>query len=188
MKLIILVLISFIPFTGPAPKKPAPQYSRRFKKEFLKRINEARSKGCNCGVTYMPPAPPLVWNDDLADAALNHAEDMSSKSYFSHTSKDGRTMADRAIAAGYAYKGYRSYTVGENIAEGQNSIQEVMEGWLKSPGHCKNLLNPAFKEIGIAEFNHYWVQDFGGREAFSPQEERMIKSGRYKVIQRAPGQ
>jgi len=60
----------------------------------------------------------------------------------------------------------------------------VMQGWFHSPGHCKNLMNPAFKEIGIAENNTYWVQDFGGREEFSPEEQRMIKSGRYKLIER----
>ncbi|MEO6851734.1 MAG: CAP domain-containing protein [Mucilaginibacter sp.] len=164
------------------------QSEKQFKKEFLKRINLARQKGCNCGGTYMPPAPPLIWNDQLADAAKGHAKDMSNLNYFSHTSKDGRTTADRVIAAGYAFKGYKSFAVGENIAQGQMSIAEVMDGWLKSPGHCKNLMNSAFKEIGIAEVDHYWVQDFGGREAFSTEQQRLIKSGKYKLIEKGmPG-
>ena len=158
--------------------------ARSFKKQFLERINDARHKGCNCGDEYMPPAPPLTWNDELEAAALAHAEDMSSKNYFSHTSKDGRTMSDRAINAGYTYKGYKSFAVGENIAEGQMSINEVMDGWLKSPGHCKNLMSPSFKEVGVAQFNKYWVQDFGGREPFSKAEQKLIKSGRYKLIEK----
>jgi uncharacterized protein YkwD len=93
-------------------------------------------------------------------------------------------MAQRISNAGYAFKGFRSYTVGENIAQGQMSIDEVMTGWLKSEGHCKNLMNPAFKEIGVAEFNHYWVQDFGGRESFTAEQQKLIKSGRYKLVQK----
>jgi len=154
-----------------------------FKKEFLTRINEARHKGCNCGDLYMPPAPPLTWNDDLEKAAIGHAQDMYYNKYFSHTSKDGRTMSDRVINAGYTFKAYKTFAVGENIAEGEMSIGEVMNGWLKSPGHCKNLMNPGFREVGVAQFNQYWVQDFGGREPFSAYEQKMIKNGKYKIIQ-----
>ena len=93
-------------------------------------------------------------------------------------------MSDRAIDAGYNYKGFKTFAVGENIAQGQMSIAEVMSGWLHSEGHCRNLMNPLFREVGIAEIDHYWVQDFGGRESFSPREREMIKSGKYKLIQK----
>jgi uncharacterized protein YkwD len=178
-----ILLTIFLSCLSASPEKQA---ARGFKSEFLSRINKIRSEGCYCGTVYMKPAPPLVWNNDLETAAQNHAEDMSSKNYFSHTSKDGRTMADRAIAAGYTYKNFKNFTVGENIAEGQMSIAEVMDGWLKSPGHCRNLMNPEFKEVGVAQFNLYWVQDFGGRTPFSAEEQRLIKSGRVKIIQKAP--
>jgi uncharacterized protein YkwD len=163
---------------------PGHSGNEHFKQEFLDRINLARSKGCNCGRTYFPPAPPLTWNDDLENAARGHALDMSERNYFSHTSKDGRSMSDRVTEAGYNFKGYKSFTVGENIAQGQMTIPEVMDGWLKSEGHCRNLMNPAFKEVGVSEIDHYWVQDFGGRIAFSPREQELIKSGRYKLIQK----
>jgi uncharacterized protein YkwD len=164
----------------------SPQHisNDRFKQEFLSQINQIRRKGCNCGITYFPPAQPLTWNDDLEFAARGHALDMSERNYFSHTSKDGRSMSDRVIDAGYNYKGYKTFAVGENIAQGQMSISEVMNGWLHSEGHCRNLMNPAFKEVGIAEIDHYWVQDFGGRESFSSREQEMIKSGKYKLIQK----
>jgi uncharacterized protein YkwD len=154
-----------------------------FKRAFLENINHVRAKGCNCGTAYMPPAPPLVWNDELETAAIGHAKDMANKSYFSHTSKDGRTMDKRLIAAGYTYKGYKSFAIGENIAQGQMSIAEVMQGWFHSPGHCKNLMNPSFKEVGIALYNTYWVQDFGGRESFSLEQQKMLKSGKAKLIE-----
>jgi uncharacterized protein YkwD len=156
----------------------------QFKREFLEYINHTRQKGCNCGVTYMPPAPPLEWNDQLEIAAAGHAQDMYDKNYFSHTSLDGRTMQDRMAAVGYTFKGYKSFMIGENIAQGKLSIAEVMQGWFKSVGHCKNLMNPGFKEVGISLYNDYWVQDFGGREAFSPDVQKLIKSGKYHVIEK----
>jgi len=149
-------------------------------------INKTRTKGCNCGNTYYPAASPLVWNDNLEDAALGHAKDMEKKGYFSHTSKDGRSMSDRIIAAGYYFKGFKSFMVGENIAYGQTSIKEVTAGWFKSEGHCKNLMNPGFKEIGVAKTGRYWVQDFGGRESFSAAQQKMIKEGKYRLIQKEP--
>lgn len=177
-------IITLIIFLSCISTVPLPANGDHFKKEFLARINLARQKGCNCGNIFMPPAPPITWNDQLEDAARRHALDMSERSYFSHTSKNGKSASDRIISAGYNYKGYKSYAVGENIAQGQMSIAEVMAGWLKSEGHCRNLMNPSFKEVGVAEIDHYWVQDFGGREPFSPQEQKMLKSGKYRLIQK----
>ena len=152
-----------------------------FKNEFLNRINKVRQQGCKCGTTYMPPAPPLSWNSQLAAAASGHARDMDKRNYFNHTSKDGRSISDRIMAAGYTYDGYKSFAVGENIAKGQQSIAEVTTGWFKSPGHCMNLMNRDFNEIGVAESNRSWVQDFGGREPFTEREKQLIKSGRLKI-------
>jgi uncharacterized protein YkwD len=138
-----------------------------FEKEFLRRINKARAEGCKCGASYMPPVEPLIWNNELQLSALGHAQDMSRNKYFSHVSKNGNKIKDRITAAGYTYTGFQSFTIGENIAFNQRSIREVMQGWLNSPSHCKNLMNPDFKEVGIAMQNYYWVQDFGGRIPFS---------------------
>src|SRR6202012_3035145 len=127
MKLLIkaLLVIAFISFFdnsfGQPPSTP------RFRKEFLEEINNIRQQGCTCGATYMPPVAPLVWNDELEDAAMGHAKDMANLNYFSHTSKDGRTMGKRISAAGYGFKGFRSYAIAENIAEGQQSIDEVIK-------------------------------------------------------------
>jgi uncharacterized protein YkwD len=156
----------------------------QFRRSFLDKINQVRARGCNCGGIYMAPAPPLVWNEQLEVSAVRHAGDMANQNYFSHTSLDGRTMQDRIRMAGYSYNGFKSYEVGENIAEGPQTIAEVMDGWFKSPGHCKNLMNPGFKEIGIGYSNGYWVQDFGGRVAFSADIQRKIKSGQYHLIER----
>jgi len=153
-----------------AGPKAAPAVN--FRQEFLTQINRVRAQGCNCGSTYMPPAPPLNWNSELEMAALGHSQDMNRTGYFDHVSKNGRTMKDRITAAGYTYSGYRSFTIGENIAWGQRSIAEVMKGWIGSPGHCRNLMNPEFKEVGVALTNAYWVQDFGGRTPFEKKNAR----------------
>jgi uncharacterized protein YkwD len=183
MKQFILTGILFI-LLMPINLFSREKADKTFELEFLDRINSVRQQGCKCGTTIMPPAPPLVWNNVLAKAAFAHAKDMSKRNYFSHTSLDGRTSDQRVLAAGYDYKGYKSYQVGENIASSQQSIAEVSDGWFKSEGHCKNLMNPGFKEVGVAQYNDYWVQEFGGRESFSAEQQKLIKSGKIKIIER----
>jgi uncharacterized protein YkwD len=179
------VLTSIILFTCFTAHSQQTVSTPQFRREFLETINHTRQKGCTCGVNYMQPAPPLVWNNNLEIAAMGHAADMYNRNYFSHTSKDGRSMEDRIVFAGYIFKGYKSFAIGENIAMGQQSIAEVMQGWFKSEGHCKNLMSPTFKEVGVALNNNYWVQDFGGRESFSDEQQKLIKSGKYRLIEKS---
>ena len=183
MKFVILTFSALLLLLSNVAKQDVPK-GAAFKKEFSARINKVRQKGCSCGKQYMKPVPPLVWNDQLEDAAMGHAKDMYKKNYFSHDSRDGRKIVDRIEAAGYTRKGFRSYQIGENIAQGQPSIAEVTEGWLKSEGHCFNLMQPGFKEIGVAYYNTYWVQDFGGREEFSAEAKKMLETGKAKIIER----
>ena len=68
-------------------------------------------------------------------------------------------MRDRALRAGYKWR-----TIGENIASGQRTAQEAVQGWLDSPGHCANIMNAAFAEMGVgyavnpARGTLYWTQ------------------------------
>jgi uncharacterized protein YkwD len=70
---------------------------------------------------------------------------MATRNYFSHTSADGRTLPQRIDAAGYAWS-----ALGENIAAGQAGIDAVVVDWMRSDGHCANLMNPDFEAIGLA--------------------------------------
>jgi uncharacterized protein YkwD len=124
----------------------------------LQLVNDARKKGCNCGNTYYAPAPALTWNDQLEKAAYIHASDMYQKKYFSHTGSDGSGSGERISAVGYSWKFY-----GENIAAGYQTEKEVISGWLSSPGHCANIMNKNFREMGVARAGDYWTQDFGSR-------------------------
>lgn len=122
----------------------------------LQLVNEVRKKGCQCGDTYYYPVPEITWNEQLEEAALTHSSDMFQNDFFSHTAPDGSKGGVRIERAGYNWTAY-----GENIAAGYNSEKEVVQGWIKSPGHCKNLMNKMYKEMGVARVGKYWTQEFG---------------------------
>src|SRR3982751_222865 len=117
----------------------------------LQLVNDTRKKGCNCGDTYYPPVPPLTWNDQLEVAAQEHSEDMDKNKYFSHTAPDGSTAGVRMQRTGYAWTSY-----GENIASGPESEKSVINGWLSSPGHCKNIMSKNFREMGVGHSGKLW--------------------------------
>jgi len=126
-------------------------------------VNQARATPRYCGNTRFNAARPLRWNDTLAEVSRLHAEDMARYNYFSHGGRDGSNPAQRVERAGYRYR-----STGENIAAGQMKPEEAVAGWIKSPGHCANLMNPAFTEMGVAfavdpgsELGVYWAQEFG---------------------------
>jgi hypothetical protein len=108
----------------------------------------------------------LEYSIILQQAADAHAKDMHDRSFFNHISPDGRGPWDRALAAGFCHS-----QVGENIAEGTNSLSsaaEVLERWKGSPEHDTNMLRPEYKYVGIGYYHinvggddhYYWVQLF----------------------------
>lgn len=99
----------------------------------------------------------LKANSALTRSAQGHADDMSARHYFSHTSKNGRTWDRRIEKAGFHSPG------GENIAYGFDSPASVVAAWVASPGHLRNLLDCKFRRIGVGfqASGEYWVQDFG---------------------------
>ena len=108
-------------------------------------VNAARAKTRLCGRQRFAAARPLSWNASLGAAAQGHSKAMAYGNYFAHKDPDGDMPADRARAAGY-----RGRQIGENIAAGQGSPGKAMAGWLASPGHCANLMNPMFTQVGAA--------------------------------------
>lgn len=131
--------------------------------ELVTRINALRAQGAVCGTTSYAPAPPLVANSVLLKAADAHALDMATQNYFAHVSVDGRTPPQRLINAGYNYS-----NMGENLAAGQASVEAAMSDWIASPGHCQNLMNPAYRDVALscaskptATYRSYWVMELG---------------------------
>jgi uncharacterized protein YkwD len=105
---------------------------------------------------------PLAPDPLLTAAAQAHSVDMVARDFYSHTSPDGSKPWDRAAAAGATRR-----SIGENIACGQRSPAEVVEGWMNSPGHRANILKPDFTHIGVGfagggRAGTYWTQLFGG--------------------------
>jgi uncharacterized protein YkwD len=103
----------------------------------------------------------LTVDQRLAAAAQAHSADMVRRAFFAHESPDGRQVWDRAVAAGYAYR-----KVAENIAAGQRSAEEVVRGWMESPGHRANILDGDLTQIGVGRadggsYGVYWTQVFG---------------------------
>lgn len=134
--------------------------------QILTLVNSARERGATCGSLAMPSVPALLLSTTLTSVAQAHADDMATANYYAHESKNGDTPSRRMQRAGY-----RATTTGENIAAGQQSAEEVVSSWLESPGHCKNILNSAFTELGVgvalnnsSEKGIYWVQNFGSGE------------------------
>ena len=149
--------------------------------ELVEAINKARSVQRDCYPNdnsrgMVGPSSKLRWNDDLYASALEHSTDLAESNTFSHygsaTSSDitgdgkASIFYERIIANGYS----NYYSVGENIAGGQKDLNEVMEAWLASPGHCENIMNPNYTEVGVAivtkvdsTYGIYWTQNFGSK-------------------------
>jgi uncharacterized protein YkwD len=103
----------------------------------------------------------LTVDDRLAAAAAGHAADQASRNHLAHDGSDGSTVADRVGASGFRWR-----ALGENVAAGYRDASSVVNGWMNSPGHRKNILNPAFTTVGVAvagsaDGTYYWTMDLG---------------------------
>lgn len=133
--------------------------------DVLALVNEVRAAGADCHSKGVFAATgPLNMNPALRCAARNHSADMAARNFFDHTNPDGETPWDRMDKAGYgAYS-----NAGENIAAGSPDAQGTMNQWLGSDGHCANIMNPNFQEIGVGystggQYGHLWTQVFGAK-------------------------
>jgi uncharacterized protein YkwD len=130
--------------------------------QILDIVNQRRSEGADChSQGVFGPAGALTMNPALRCAARVHSKDMVDQNYFDHTGPNGDTPGDRIDAAGYLWS-----TWGENIAAGNSTAAATMDQWMNSDGHCANIMNPAFSEIGVGyypggSYGHYWTQAFG---------------------------
>ncbi|MEA2120498.1 CAP domain-containing protein [Halovibrio sp. HP20-50] len=129
----------------------------------LSQVNEARSQARHCGDQRFEAVQSLVWSCKLEAAAESHSQDMAKNDYFSHAGPDGAGIEQRVSHQDYVWQ-----AVGENIAAGHTSVSAVVEGWLESPNHCRNIMNDAFTEMGMAKakdsesrYSTYWTQTLG---------------------------
>ncbi|WP_407658374.1 CAP domain-containing protein [Kitasatospora acidiphila] len=142
----------------PAPTQPGPgglpapaPGQTAFITQVIKLVNVQRAQN-GCG--------PVTANGQLQQAAQRQSDDMAARQFFDHTNPDGAGPQQRIEATGYQWS-----TWGENIARGQSDPASVMDSWMNSPGHRANILNCAFKQLGVGVHmgpnGPWWTQDFG---------------------------
>lgn len=157
---------AMMPIAAAMPAAPPSPSAAAFEDQVLTLVNQRRAAGALCGDTAFAPAEPLTMSPALRTAARGHSEDMAAHSYFSHVGLDGRTVDYRIRDAGYAGPSLW----GENIAAGQATPASVIDSWMGSPGHCRNIMSSRFTALGVgyafragSPYGHYWTQAFGGR-------------------------
>ncbi|WP_298943492.1 CAP domain-containing protein [uncultured Psychromonas sp.] len=130
--------------------------------DVLALINQLRIESQTCGETSYPAVAEVTWSSTLTLAATEHSNNMANYNFFDHTGLDGSTVGTRVTAQGYTWS-----RVSENIAAGQTSAQEVVDGWMSSEGHCANIMNADVTEMGLAcqvnsdsDYQRYWTQVF----------------------------
>jgi uncharacterized protein YkwD len=152
----LLVAAPFVP--------PASSDRGTVSRRVLELTNEARAHARRCGSVAFPAAPPLALGPStLERAATEHSRDMANHNYMDHTGRDGSTPGDRVTRSGYKWR-----AVGENLASGIVTPEEVVRGWVGSPHHCENLMTPEFTQMSVAyavsstsSAGIYWTQLFG---------------------------
>lgn len=129
----------------PRPAAPAPNAGGTIQ-AVLTLVNQERARLGRA---------PLQLSPELTTAALLHTRDMNAGGFLSHTGSNGSQVSQRVDAAGFRWS-----NVGENVAQGQRSPAEVMNSWMNSPGHRRNILSPGFTHIGISRVGNHWTQVF----------------------------
>jgi uncharacterized YkwD family protein len=120
--------------------------------EVLRLVNEERAKE---GIA------PLELSEELCSVATLKAQDMAVFGYFEHESPNFGAPDEMLDAFGIHW-----HLSGENIAAGYQTPKQVMDGWMDSPGHRANILNPGYGKLGVGyltglgEYSSYWVQTF----------------------------
>ncbi|MGC4379429.1 CAP domain-containing protein [Fictibacillus sp. Mic-4] len=132
-------------------KQPSANVNETIGNQVISLVNKERSK---------QGLAPLKDNASLDKTATLKAEDMRDKNYFDHNSPTYGDPFQMMKQFGINYS-----RAAENIAAGQKDAQDVMDSWMKSPGHRANILDPNLKEIGIGyatggSYGTYWVQQF----------------------------
>ena len=133
-----------LPTATPAPtSSPAPT-------TFADMLNAVRADNGSA---------PVVYDARLGRAAQLHADDMLAMGRMTHTGSDGSSAGQRITRQGYNWR-----TWGENVARGYQTEESVLQGWVNSPGHQANNINPNFEDFGLAKAGSgsqlYWALVF----------------------------
>lgn len=141
------------PATENTPSQSDSQSIGSYEQEVLRLVNEQRAKYGLSALTY---------SKSLEAVAYAHSRDMAQNNYFSHTNLKGQSPFDRLASAKITYR-----AAAENIAAGQKTPAAVVDAWMNSEGHRKNILNSSVKQMGLGvyqggSYGIYWTQLFIG--------------------------
>ncbi len=138
------------PSSSAAPSTSAATGAAAYEDQVLALVNNERA-AAGCG--------PVKADVPLRDLARAFSKDMADRGYFSHNTPEGKTPWDRAEEAGI------SYLAAENIARGQQTPAAVMDAWMNSEGHRRNILNCGLTKLGVGVHlgsgGPWWTQEFG---------------------------
>ena len=130
------------------PMTPAQAQATDFGQASLGWVNTERARNGRGAVALSPK---------LTRAAAAHVGDMAKNGYFSHTGANGSSIGDRVRRQQYGF-----CFVAENIAKGQGTLDEVLRGWMASPGHRRNMLHKSAAEFGLVRGpGNLWVMVLG---------------------------
>jgi uncharacterized protein YkwD len=165
MKLLAALLVGASAVKGGYVEPPQAALSAEAA-AMLQAINAYRAAGASCGGVAMPPAPPLAWDEALVRAAEVQARHMASIADVTHRGSDGSSVGQRVAAQGYAWR-----TTGENVAAGLDGMHATLAQWMASPGHCRNMMNPQFRDVAVARqdrlastYRYYWAMVLGAKK------------------------
>jgi uncharacterized protein YkwD len=140
--LLSTLVVLAAPAAGSADPRRAVSPATQLQTALMSQLNVLRASH---GLARLRVSPALT------TAATVHSTSMAKKGYFSHNSANGASFSQR-IASFYPTRGYRSWSVGENLLWGSPDVGAVraLKLWLASPPHRANLLNPRWREVGLA--------------------------------------
>jgi uncharacterized protein YkwD len=147
-----------LPGGGEGARCVSPEDAARMADQVLQLVNLERAER---------NLQPVVLDERLAKIADNYACRMVTGGFFGHRDPvTGDGLAERAVAGKYTF-----YAIGENLAAGPETPAEVMKVWMESESHRDIILDPIWRELGIAvranpEYSIYWVQEFGDPASF----------------------
>jgi uncharacterized protein YkwD len=155
----LAVLMAPLTACGPRATVPtaAPTLIPAEHVQLLRLVNEARATARDCGPEEaFPAAAALSLDGRLSVAAQAHAAELRLVGRISHRGLDGSSVGERATRHGYAWS-----SVGENLAAGFDTPEEVVSAWLGSPDHCATIMDARFVHLGVGRDLTYWTQVFG---------------------------
>ncbi len=128
----------------------------------VEQLNALRRQPASCAASAAD-VQHLTWESRLAASATEQARDLAVQDRLSHVDSRNRGLGVRLRSVGYAAAG-----AGENLAAGQNDIGDTLQAWLASPSHCANLMQPEYRDVGLAcvqrrgsRYERFWVAHFG---------------------------